>query len=209
MDYQILARKFMISYVKVGIATKSIDFYSKYDKKEKTFIRYHYSDKISDNFYNIIRCVIEDKENNILFGTYNGLYVISAADHTKYDSDHPDIKSSNFNRVPTPKTSWGEDLIFKLYNDRSGIIWIGTPGLGLIRYEKSSQIFTRIKSKLKTGVLKSNYGIESIHQDRSGTLWIGTNMGLFVYDKGKEKIIYKALEGKNIRHIFEDQSDQP
>ena len=35
MDYQILARKFMISYVKVGIATKSIDFYSKYDKKEK------------------------------------------------------------------------------------------------------------------------------------------------------------------------------
>ncbi len=179
---------------------------NKYDKKKNVFIHYYYSDQIPDNFYNIIRCALVDRENNIWFGTYNGLYLISADDLKKDTPGNHNIASKSFRHLPLVKTYRGGDIVNELYEDRSGIIWIGTVARGLIRYDKNSDILTRLKSQLNNGEVISNIDVRSMCQDRSGTLWVGTNMGLFIFDKEKEKIIYKDLEGKAITHIFEDQS---
>ena len=69
-----------------------------------------------------------------------------------------------------------------MYQDETGIVWIGTVANGLLKFDPSTQSLEHI------------YGapcldITSIEEDRHGNLWISTQYGLGKYDRSVDKFI--------------------
>jgi len=76
---------------------------------------------------------------------------------------------ANGQATKVPGFNW---RVTALLVDHLGILWVGTPDMGLARYEKGKFIFLR-----KTGGLASDY-VTSLCEDAEGSLWVGTRDGL-------------------------------
>ncbi|HEY1717390.1 MAG TPA: PAS domain S-box protein [Verrucomicrobiae bacterium] len=100
-----------------------------------------------------VDCVVEDLKGQIWIGTGAQLYC--------YDS--------NLQRKEIPPLT---TEIHALLVDRHGVLWIGTTGYGLVRYQDGQYSYFR-----KTDGLTSDY-VNSLAEDREGSLWIGTRDGL-------------------------------
>ena len=74
---------------------------------------------------------------------------------------------------------WKEALGRRLLYDRSGSLWIGTRGSGLLRVRdlNGATSLTSIERLTRDEGLPSAE-IRALFEDRDGTLWIGTRMGL-------------------------------
>gem|GEM_PF-5230282 len=70
-----------------------------------------------------------------------------------------------------------------IFEDRSGIVWIGTFGGGLFRYDRVSGKLKQFKSELGNANSLSDDRVLSILEDRNGILWIGTVNGLNTFDR--------------------------
>ena len=179
-------------------------------------------------------CLLEDKEGNIWFGTYNGglyKYMMSESRMVYYDLVREGIKSNT---------------VSCLTEDSRGRIWIGTwdGGIGLIegtnlrKYDadnglKASRIYDIIEDVegniliadqnngltiFKGGAFETinekeilpDPNVNAIFQEKTGAVWFGTNAGISRYYPGSDKkpVIYnQALNAifDNIRFIKEDR----
>lgn len=131
-----------------------------YDPKTKKFTRVQ--ELPGSNFvYNII----EGKDSTIWVATLNnGLYYYNRYRHT----------SGNFRHSHTDSNSISGDMLNTLFEDSKGMVWTGTEGNGLCRFNKATQTFTKYNT---TNGLPSNY-IFKIMEDDKGYLWISTSRGL-------------------------------
>ena len=66
--------------------------------------------------------------------------------------------------------------IFKIFQDSRGILWLGTQGGGLIRFEGG-----RFSAYTENDGLADN-SVREITEDHSGNLWIGTESGLNMFN---------------------------
>ena len=82
-----------------------------------------------------------------------------------YKSDPNDSKSLNGN--------W----VYSIYEDNSGIIWVGTMPGGLNKIDPMKNQFKLYKHKSNDPNSLSSDRVFSIYEDRSGILWIGTFYG--------------------------------
>ena len=151
-----------------------------------------------------ILSIQQDSQGFMWFGTWDGLYKYDGYSLTGYKHDRLD------------STSLGNNLIFSLYEDRAGTLWIGTAGSGLNRFSSEQEEFTRfVRNPNDPHSLNANV-VRSIYEDRSGTLWVGTWNGLNKFDRdtGKFTRVLCDPEPKNpsapdsygVLSIFEDRS---
>ena len=63
------------------------------------------------------------------------------------------------------------------YEDRSGLLWVGTNGRGLGKYAPVKQRFENPLARVRDSQELENASIRSLYQDRSGAIWIGTTGG--------------------------------
>ena len=106
--------------------------------------------------------VYEDLSNTIWIGSEWGLSL--------YNSEN------NRFSLHTPK----KDKRFPvraIYEDRTGLLWVGTEGSGLFSFNKKTQAFTHFPHTSSTDVFENQ--VYSILEDHRGWLWFGTNRGLF------------------------------
>lgn len=104
-----------------------------------------------------------------------------------------------------------------IYEDRSGVIWVGTHDNGLNRIGRDGAGQEQFKhyrhEENDLNSLSDNY-VTAIYEDRSGTLWVGTDQGLNKLDRKREKFTRYRYERDNpnslshhrIRTIYEDNS---
>ena len=103
-----------------------------------------------------------------------------------------------------------ENNVRSIYEDRDGIVWIGTYDGGLNRFEPSSGMFTHYRHNPADPRSLADDHAFPIYEDRSGALWIGTfaglnrldrNTGTFARFKGSglNKRIYSLLEDRQGR----------
>ncbi len=90
--------------------------------------------------------------------------------------------------------------IFTLFQDSRGIIWLGTQGGGLLRFEgKDFRSYTT-----REGLL--NNSVRAICEDAKGNLWVGTDGGLNLFDgfvfRGFENI--PGLSGEPVTCLMAD-----
>ncbi len=89
--------------------------------------------------------------------------------------------------------------------DRSGNIWVGTFGFGVLKYDRSTGAVHRFYNSPFDDQSISGNTIWSIHEDRAGSIWIGTfNAGLNRFDP-KEDRFYRYLPDQNDPSSISDQ----
>ena len=123
--------------------------------------------------------VLEDRKGNFWFGTYgSGAYY--------YDGK----SFQNF----TTRDGLANNSVMPIYEDKAGIIWLGTGG-GVSRYDgKSFRNFT-------TSDGLTNNDVHAIVQDKTGKIWFGTRGDLSIYD-GKTFTTLTGKDGKTFRNVW-------
>jgi two-component system, sensor histidine kinase ChiS len=156
-----------------------------------------------------VRTLLHDGKDRLWVGTH--LSGLSRLD-VENESIDPASKAKTFRGYehdPADPRSLSNDLIYSLYQDRSGRIWVGT-GNGLNAYDEDCDCFTRYVFRMDARGSMTDKAALSILEDREGNLWVGTFVGLNLLDREtgtfahfNEKdglpndVIYGILEDEN------------
>lgn len=101
-------------------------------------------------------------------------------DPAKYSSHH--AKQKEEMGLKGMSVAYNPNYIISMLVDRDGVVWCGTWGAGLARFDgKKWTNFTVADG------LPGNH-IFMLHQNKAGQLWIGTNKGLARFEGGKFKV---------------------
>ena len=74
------------------------------------------------------------------------------------------------------------DRIYSLYEDRSGILWIGTWGTGLFKWDRVKNKFWSLKNDPNNINSLSHSFVNSLTYDQNGFIWFSTRNGLDKYN---------------------------
>ena len=127
--------------------------------------------------HNCISCIIQDSKGFIWIGTEAGLNKYDGYKVTEYlnDPGNPHSLSHNFIRT-----------IFEDPADSGKVLWIGTKGGGLNRYDKETDQFTSYNPDESSSSIYKE--VKSIYKYSDGIFWIGTEGGgLLRFDKENGK----------------------
>lgn len=178
-----------------------------YDSLTNSFIKFH-SDKnvmydISGGLIKNLHC---DKDGEVWVGGWSsGLYKIippgqpiSTSLFPSYDYDINTYRFLTSVNNPYDPNSISGNSIYSVYEDKTGMIWVGVEWGGVNKFEKINYKFENIYS-VKGGetLLKGNV-VYSLHLDSEGSLYIGTEKGLNIYNNNTGKYeFYKHERGDN------------
>ena|GEM_PF-6513560 len=102
-------------------------------------------------------------------------------------------------------------LVWSIYEDRQGNIWVGTNGYGLFVYDRKTQKIKNYRNDINDSTTISNNKIWKIFEDSGGRIWLGTDKGLIqaIGEQPVSELRFSrfALPGKadpNIWSINED-----
>ncbi len=73
-------------------------------------------------------------------------------------------------------------MIFKIFEDRAGALWIGTSGGGVCKFDRNKEKFRHYTEEPENPNSLSNHYVKAFYQDAKGIIWIGTGDGLNSYD---------------------------
>jgi ligand-binding sensor domain-containing protein/two-component sensor histidine kinase len=134
---------------------------------------------------NQIQSILIDKEKNYWFGTFGGgLNKLLAID------SRGKAKFKRFVYNPANPFSLNDNRVYTIYEDHEGVLWIGTFGGGLSRFDKKSERFIAYKNIPGDETSLSDNRVMSIFEDSKGSIWVGTyGGGLHKFDRHTEKFI--------------------
>ena len=114
----------------------------------------------------IVEIILQDQRGFMWFSSEDGL--------NKYDGYNFTVMRNN----PDDPNSLSHNVISSLYEDKTGMLWVGTNNGGLNRYDPLTESFQRFHYDPNDPYSLSNDIILSICEDFTGGLWVGTNIGL-------------------------------
>ncbi len=120
------------------------------------------------------------KNNNFLLGTSTGVYELSETNGI----------INRFSKKDKPPYFLPQTSIYYSYEDKDGIIWLGTNGGGLIKWDKSNGEY----QQYTTDVGLSSNLICAIFEDDFNNLWMSSYDGLMRFDK----------ETKSVRNYYKE-----
>jgi signal transduction histidine kinase/ligand-binding sensor domain-containing protein/AraC-like DNA-binding protein/AmiR/NasT family two-component response regulator len=138
-----------------------------------------------------VSCVYKTRDGKVWLATDNGLYFIDPVT----------------NRLVLFKML--KVAINILFEDTSGLLWVGTEMGGLLCYNRVKNIMKEYISDPKFPKSISGNTVLHIHEDKKGRLWFGTNIGLNKYDPSTDKFTYfterNGLASNAVFTILEDE----
>lgn len=152
--------------------------------------------KLSDLRCDVVLC---DNQNNIWAGTKTGLYRL------KYnDAKDRLLIQEHFDKDEYLNTN----IIHLIYEDKTGIVWIGTNGGGIKKYNPKRKKFQHIKKERDNKSLSYNK-VRSVFEDSYGRLWVGTEGGGLNYlepnsTEFKKINVTIARRGQNMVYDIEE-----
>ncbi len=142
----------------------------------------------------------QDHQGFLWFATLDGL--------NRYDGYNFKI----FRNDPDDRNSLSNNNLWSLLADRSGVLWVGTTGGGLDRFDPRSERFTHHRHDASDPQSLSHNTVWAIHEDRSGAIWVGTGGGLNRLDPQTGKFTRYPHDrgaqdgpGRDIRAIHQDR----
>ncbi|MBO6516343.1 MAG: histidine kinase [Bacteroidia bacterium] len=154
---------------------------------------YDFQSIIGDNIHKGYK----DNQGALWFGCINGI--------SKYD---PSLKVFNLFKEFESNGKRTNNNVYTMHESRDGMIWIGTLGGGLSRFNPKTEEI-KVYPVIRDGETATK-AVLSIFEDRLGTLWIGTrDEGLFSLDRNTDKFTNypsqkERIKVKTIRSIMED-----
>ncbi len=115
---------------------------------------------------NEVNDILQDSRGFMWFATYSGL--------NRYDGYDFKIYSIK----PDDSTSLKCNKILSLYEDHKGVLWVGTSGGGLSRFNREEENFTTFMNVPDDKSTLPDNLVLTVYEDSKYRLWIGTNRGL-------------------------------
>jgi ligand-binding sensor domain-containing protein len=145
-----------------------------------SFTNYTTADGLVNRYVNAIT---ESSEGDMLFGTDNGLGILSNGSWFYVPA---------FSGVP----------IYALRRDKANVIWVGTLGYGIVRYNYEGGTY---QQDLDNSCSLCN-NVNVLYEDDSEQMWVGTDGGLKRAIQGTSQLFTKAngLAGNRITAITGD-----
>ena len=91
--------------------------------------------------------------------------------------------------VTTYQPAEDRQPVKSIFEDRSGVLWLGTDGIGLIKFERGS--FTR----LTTAEGLPDRVVLTVYEDREGSIWLGTGTHGISRMTRKAITVYSSRDG--------------
>ncbi|MDN5214537.1 two-component regulator propeller domain-containing protein [Fulvivirgaceae bacterium BMA12] len=148
---------------------------NKFDPKSATALHYLKEQKysISDNRINTLYL---DRQGDIWAGTQEGLSRLREKSRTK--GFYKNERIYRYFHQEKRQNSLSNNTVISIVQGASGLIWIGTDGGGLNKFNKRTGVFTHYKNDVNDPNSIKNNNIRCIYDDIVGMLWIGTNAGI-------------------------------
>lgn len=174
-------------------------------------LQFQHDPKDSDSLsHNRVRAIHRDHLGNLWIGTQNGLNLLSA------DINHSqDLHFQHFRHDAFDPNSLGSSAIWSIYEDRSGVMWFGTWGGGISKYNRSTERFRLYQHNPTQPNSLSDNMIWAIMEDSKSRVWIGTfNGGLNMLDRTTDEIVVyrhdesdpETLISDDVRALLENPS---
>ncbi len=148
--------------------------------------------------HNKVYTILQTKKGDLWIGTEDGVSVYQL--NNQQFTNHTFSYSASFN-----------SSVHALFEDKNGLIYIGTMGSGLQVYSNETKKFDLHSAYLPT--MKNDF-IRCIYEDRQSYLWIGTAQGIRKIEPNTNKLTQflhnvneESLTNNNITSIAEDQSE--
>jgi signal transduction histidine kinase/ligand-binding sensor domain-containing protein len=178
------------------------------DRTTGRFHQYHYDfadpHSLSNN---AVHEIYEDRSGVLWMATQIGISklndIASCFTHYQQGRNPSDPGAAAQQNLP----SLSDNYITAIYQDRQGIVWIGTTSRGgLNRLDRSAGDVTVYRHDPDDPSSLSYGEVYSICQDRSGILWIGTASGLDRLDPQTGRFeAEEAFKGRLVMSVAEDQ----
>ncbi len=145
---------------------------------------------------NTVNCMAEDQYGFVWFGTVNGLTRYDGRDFVRYRHN------------PLDTNSLIHDYVESILIDKNGILWIGSLGKGITKFDPTQNTFKRFEAKRDhpNGLIDGI--INTIIEGENGLIWIGTNTGLTRLDPVTELFKHylpnETFDGR-VRVLYEDK----
>ncbi|MBI3189089.1 MAG: hypothetical protein HYZ33_00415 [Ignavibacteriales bacterium] len=125
-------------------------------------------DGLSQNF---IYDIYQDRRGFVWIGTKDGL--------NRYDGNNFVV----YRHAPFDPASLSDNNVSNILDDEDSVLWVGTIGGGLNRFDRSSEQFTQYSTIINDSFSLNHYTISALCEGKEGVLWLGTNNGLLKFDK--------------------------
>ncbi len=133
-----------------------------------------------------VESIARDQQGRIWIGRYGG-----GIDVFSYDPAGKLKKLAHFSHDPGDPTSLSNDKIEAVFKDHAGVIWVGTAGGGVCRYDSTTGSFLRYRNEPGQPQSLSFDNVDVFFEDRSHNLWIGTwGGGLNKLDRKPKKFLH-------------------
>jgi len=175
---------------------------SRYDGYE----RKRYTEESGFLSGNWVMSLVEDTDGEIWIGTFNGgvtRYDKKSETWTHYKHNPKDENSLTRNNLPYTNQA--------LFVDKFGILWIGTNGGGLNRFDKKSGKWTHYLHDPNNKNSISDNKVNAIIEGKEQTLWVGTEGGLSAFDRKSSIWTHythdseNSISDNNVRTLIEDK----
>ncbi len=163
MDMPGLKKAVLIFYISVSLCLLTFIPARAYSEMEPVLEHFSVGDGLSQAHINHI---LQDRQGFIWLATLDGLNRYDGYSFQVYRHDADDPYSLSSNSIQT------------LYEDSSGLIWVGTDGGGINVFDPAVERFTSYKKSPHEEDSLSHNNVLSIFEDRQGNFWVGTARGL-------------------------------
>ncbi len=162
-------------YIWVGTDGKGVDIISPDFKTIRNFPRDFKSSNLL-NFASVYR-ILEDADQRIYLGTsgYGVIMIEFEKSRTSFPIDCEQLILDKNIAAPGQQ----KQIVYALAEEKPGIIWIGTRGAGVYRYNTITKRVITQYSTTTHPILIRNDDILSLFTDLNGPIWVGTSNGIF------------------------------
>ncbi|MBN1415147.1 MAG: PAS domain-containing protein [Bacteroidales bacterium] len=91
---------------------------------------------------------------------------------------------SSYQSIPGQTNSLSHNDVFSIYEDKNGVLWIGTGGGGLSRFDRTHESFRSFSQDIGF----SDDMIYDILEDSHNNLWLSTNNGIIKFNPKTETV---------------------
>jgi len=163
----------------------------KFDPETELFTHYRHDPNDPQSLSNdMITSIYEDQSGILWVGTWNGGL-------NQFDPQSSRGETETFKRYqhdPADSSSLSDNFVISIYEDRTGVLWIGTFASGLNRFDPRSswgetETFRRYQNDPDNSNSLSHDGVYAVYENPTGVLWVATGGGL-------NKLILSKAEGE-------------
>lgn len=146
-----------------------------------------------------IMTLLTDDKGNIWIGTWtSGLSIMK-----QHSNDQ--LSFSHYQHEPLKSKSLCHNSVRSIFQDKSGVIWIGTYGNGISKYDKYASKFQHFDQDVhQPNGLKSE-DIYAIAEDHYGYLWVGSWIGGLHRTRQLRSGIYQHFSKKAFPNFTEEK----